>query len=62
VANVNGAVATSYGYDANGNMISASGGKYASITYTSFNLPDAQSGVAAPALAIHGNTTRACSH
>ncbi|HEY4080833.1 MAG TPA: RHS repeat-associated core domain-containing protein [Burkholderiaceae bacterium] len=34
-----------YGYDASGNMLSASGGKYASITYTSFNLPDGQYGV-----------------
>jgi RHS repeat-associated protein len=35
-----------YGYDANGNMVSASGGKYRSVSYTSFNLPDSNTGLA----------------
>lgn len=38
--------ATTYGYDANGNLVSASAGKYRSITYTSFNLPDSNTGAA----------------
>ena len=37
---------TSYTYDANGNLTTASAGKYRSLTYTSFNLPDASLGVA----------------
>lgn len=43
---VGGASGSSYDYDANGNMKSATSGAYRSITYTSFNLPnsDAQSG------------------
>lgn len=39
-----------YGYDANGNVVSATGGssavKWRSISYTSFNLPDSQNGIA----------------
>ena len=35
-----GAVISSYGYDANGNVTSSSNGKYNSITYNSFDLPD----------------------
>jgi len=35
-----------YGYDANGNMVTASGGKYRSVSYTSFNLPDSNTGLA----------------
>jgi len=42
---VAGSSATTYGYDANGNLTSASAGKYRSISYTSFNLPDSQNGV-----------------
>jgi RHS repeat-associated protein len=42
---VSGAINGSYQYDANGNLKSATGGKYASITYNSFNLPDSQGGV-----------------
>jgi RHS repeat-associated protein len=42
---VAGAINTSYQYDANGNLQSATGSKYTSITYTSFNLPDSQGGV-----------------
>ena len=34
-----------YSYDANGNLSAASGGKYRTIAYTSFNLPDSQSGI-----------------
>jgi RHS repeat-associated protein len=45
VTGVNGAASRSYGYDANGNLITASAGEYRSIAYTSFNLPDSQSGV-----------------
>ncbi|MQA41679.1 RHS repeat-associated core domain-containing protein [Rugamonas aquatica] len=40
-----GPVAASYTYDENGNMVTATGGAYSKIDYTSFNLPDAQSGV-----------------
>ena len=36
------------GYDNNGNLTSASAGKYSSLSYTSFNLPDSQSGVSGP--------------
>ena len=49
VQSVTGAGSTSYGYDANGNLTSASAGKYRSIAYTSFNLPDSQTGAQGPA-------------
>ena len=39
---------TSYTYDANGNLLTASGGKYRTIAYTSFNLPDSQTGAQGP--------------
>lgn len=42
---VAGAYAASYLYDNNGNLTTASGGKYSSMAYTSFNLPDSQNGV-----------------
>ncbi len=42
---VQGVYNSSYLYDANGNMTSASAGKYKNITYTSFNLPDGTAGV-----------------
>jgi RHS repeat-associated protein len=45
---VTGADTTSYGYDGNGNLTSASAGKYRGIAYTSFNLPDSQSGIQGP--------------
>lgn len=48
---VSGAFNSSYSYDANGNLQTASGGSYRSISYTSFNLPDADSqngGLAGP--------------
>jgi len=45
---VSGATSTSYQYDANGNLINASAGKYRSISYTSFNLPDSQNGIGGP--------------
>jgi RHS repeat-associated protein len=45
LATLTGASAVSYGYDANGNLISATGGKYTSISYTSFNMPDGNSGL-----------------
>lgn len=35
----------SYTYDAAGNLVSASGGKYQTVTYNSFNLPDSQNGL-----------------
>jgi RHS repeat-associated protein len=42
-----GAVNTSYSFDANGNVTGSSGNtKYSALTYTSFNLPDSQGGVA----------------
>ncbi|MEF7613631.1 RHS repeat-associated core domain-containing protein [Aquincola sp. MAHUQ-54] len=43
-----GANNVDYGYDLNGNLQSASGGKYRSVSYTSFNLPDGQSGIGGP--------------
>jgi len=45
VQSIAGAVNAGYTYDANGNMITATGGKFAKIDYTSFNLPDSQTGV-----------------
>jgi len=48
VQSVSGAVTSAYTYDANGNLTSASGGAYRGIGYTSFNLPDSQSGLAGP--------------
>lgn len=39
---------TSYQYDDDGNLFWASSGKYQSITYTSFGLPDSSSGIRAP--------------
>ena len=45
---INGAVPANYGYDANGNLISASAGKYSVISYTSFNLPDSNTGAQGP--------------
>lgn len=44
-----GGATTSYGYDANGNLITASAGTYSSLSYTSFNLPDSQNGIKGPA-------------
>jgi RHS repeat-associated protein len=49
VQSTSGAATSNYGYDANGNLTSASSGKYRSIAYTSFNLPDSQQGIAGPA-------------
>lgn len=46
LAPAGGGASTTYGYDANGNLTSASLGKYRSIAYTSFNLPDSQDGIA----------------
>ncbi|MYM28511.1 hypothetical protein GTP58_09270 [Duganella sp. CY15W] len=45
VQSIAGAVTASYTYDANGNMITGSGGAYSKIDYTSFNLPDSQGGI-----------------
>ena len=45
---VTGTTGANYGYDANGNLASADGGKYRNITYTSFNLPDSNSGAQGP--------------
>jgi RHS repeat-associated protein len=49
VQSIEGAAANTYGFDANGNIASASSGKYRGITYTGFNLPDSQAGVQGPA-------------
>lgn len=40
---------TNYTFDANGNLETASAGKYRSVSYTSFNLPDSNSGIQGPA-------------
>jgi RHS repeat-associated protein len=45
---VAGALGASYQYDANGNLTSASAGSYRSVAYTSFNLPDSQTGLQGP--------------
>ncbi len=45
---VAGTFNSSYIYDANGNVITASAGGYRSIAYTSFNLPDSQNGLQGP--------------
>lgn len=45
VQSVAGAVTASYSYDANGNMITGTGGAYSKIDYTSFNLPNSQNGI-----------------
>lgn len=46
---VAGIFSASYTYDANGNLTAATAGKYRSIAYTSFNLPDSQTGIQGPA-------------
>ena len=48
VASLAGGTSISYGYDANGNVTSASAGKYSSVSYTSFNLPDNNNGAQGP--------------
>lgn len=40
-------MSSSYGYDANGNLVSATSGSYRTISYTSFNVPDSQVGIEA---------------
>jgi RHS repeat-associated protein len=42
---VAGSITANYVYDGNGNLTSASAGKYRTISYTSFNLPDSQNGI-----------------
>jgi RHS repeat-associated protein len=42
---VAGGVSASYTYDANGNLKTATTGKYRTVSYTSFNLPDSQNGM-----------------
>nr|WP_276597615.1 RHS repeat-associated core domain-containing protein [Pelomonas aquatica] len=42
---VAGAGSTSYTFDANGNLSTASDGKYRALSYTSFNLPDSSNGL-----------------
>ena len=49
VQSIEGAAANTYGFDANGNIASATAGKYRGVTYTGFDLPDSQSGVQGPA-------------
>jgi RHS repeat-associated protein len=48
VRGIAGAVNSSFDYDDNGNLKSASSGKYRSLTYTSFNLPDSNTGAQGP--------------
>jgi len=45
VQSVAGAYSASYAFDANGNATSATAGKYRSVSYTSFNLPDGSTGL-----------------
>lgn len=45
VTSISGPASNVYQYDDNGNMTSASAGKYRRIAYTSFDLPDAQQGI-----------------
>lgn len=45
---VAGAVTAGYTYDANGNLTAASAGKYRTVAYTSFNLPDSNAGAQGP--------------
>jgi YD repeat-containing protein len=45
---VAGSSTTSFTYDANGNLTAATAGKYRTLSYTSFNLPDSQSGIQGP--------------
>lgn len=49
VRSIAGAANVSYDYDVNGNLKSATSGKYRSLTYNSFNLPDSNSGAQGPA-------------
>lgn len=48
LSSVSGAVPASYTYDANGNLTGTTAGAYRKISYTSFNLPDAQNGLEGP--------------
>ena len=45
---VAGEINSSYTYDNNGNLIAATAGSYRSISYTSFNLPDSNTGIKGP--------------
>ena len=45
---VAGAHNATYQYDLNGNVVSSTGGKYRSVAYTSFNLPDHSGGIQGP--------------
>jgi RHS repeat-associated protein len=49
---------TSYQYDAAGNLTAASDGKYRGVTYTSFNLPDSQSGIVGAPGGAYGGTAQ----
>ncbi len=53
-----GTAVTSYAYDANGNLTSASGGKYRSVSYNSFNLPDSQTGIVGASGGSAGGTAQ----
>ncbi|HEX7687725.1 MAG TPA: RHS repeat-associated core domain-containing protein [Burkholderiaceae bacterium] len=48
VQSVNGAYVASYSYDADGNAMAASAGAWRQVHYTSFNMPDGQSGIQGP--------------
>lgn len=49
IQSITGAVNNSFTYDANGNMLTASDGKYRSFDYTSFDLPSGNAGLVGPA-------------
>jgi hypothetical protein len=52
---VNGSYIASYGYDLNGNVTSATAGKYRSVSYTSFNQPDNGQGLQGPTSGTSGS-------
>lgn len=58
MAAANGGGTTNYQYDANGNLISTTAGKYRTVSYTSFNLPDGQSGIGGETNGAGGGTAR----
>ena len=49
VHTISGAHSSTYTYDRNGNMATASGGKYRTLAFTSFDMPDSSTGIAGAA-------------
>ena len=49
LVSISGTASASYSYDANGNLKTATNGAYRAIAYTSFNLPDNNTGAQGPA-------------